>query len=95
MKITAEEVRKIAHLARLAVTDEEARELAGEMDAILNYVDKLSELDTEGIAPTAHALEMVNAFREDEAVPGFGAEKAVSGAPEREGDLYLVPRVIE
>ncbi len=95
MKITEEEVRKIAVLARLALSDDETKRLAGEMDSILSYVEKLSELDTDGIAPTAHAVEIVNAFREDAVSSDSDARRAVENAPEKEGDLYLVPRVIE
>lgn len=95
MKITRAQVEHVARLARLALAEEEVEALTGQMDAILGYVAKLGELDTEGIVPTSHAVPMENAFRADEARPGIGLEKALANAPEANDGCFRVPRVIE
>ena len=65
------------------------------MDAILGYVEKLKELNTDGIVPTSHAVPMENAFREDSAQPSIGLEKALANAPVSSGSFFVVPKVIE
>jgi aspartyl-tRNA(Asn)/glutamyl-tRNA(Gln) amidotransferase subunit C len=95
MKITKEEIARVATLARLELTEAETETFAGQMDAILAYVDKLNELDTDGIVPTAHAVPMENAFREDEVRPSIGVENALANAPDRQDGFFRVPRVIE
>jgi len=95
MKITREEVEKVAVLARLELTGEEKDIFTGQMDAILAYVDKLNELDTSGVVPTSHAVPMENAFRDDEARPSIGVESALANAPERADGFFRVPKVIE
>jgi len=95
MKITREQVEHVARLARLELTGEEKDLFTGQLDAILAYVDKLNELDTEGIVPTAHAVPMENAFREDVEAPSIGVENALANAPERSGSFFRVPKVIE
>jgi aspartyl-tRNA(Asn)/glutamyl-tRNA(Gln) amidotransferase subunit C len=95
MKITREQVEHVARLARLELTGEEKDLFTGQLDAILAYVDKLNELDTEGIVPTAHAVPMENAFREDVEAPSIGVENALANAPDRSGSFFRVPKVIE
>lgn len=95
MKITVAEVEHVARLARLELGQEEKELFAGQMGAILGYVDKLKELNTDGITPTSHAVPVENAFRVDEARPSIGIEKALSNAPDRAGSFYRVPKVIE
>lgn len=95
MKITREEVENVAILARLELTGEEKDIFTGQMDAILDYVDKLNELDTSDVVPTSHAVPMENAFREDEARPSIGVDRALSNAPERADGFFRVPKVIE
>jgi aspartyl-tRNA(Asn)/glutamyl-tRNA(Gln) amidotransferase subunit C len=95
MKISREEVEHVARLARLALPAEELEAMTGQMDAILGYVDKLNELDTEGIEPTAHAVPMENAFRADEVKPSIGIERAQQNAPATDGSCFKVPKVIE
>ncbi|SHJ27861.1 aspartyl/glutamyl-tRNA(Asn/Gln) amidotransferase subunit C [Malonomonas rubra DSM 5091] len=95
MKISREEVEHVARLARLALQPEELEAMTGQMDAILGYVDKLNELDTEGIEPTAHAVPMENAFRADEVKPSIGIERAQQNAPATDGSCFKVPKVIE
>jgi len=95
MKITREQVEHVAVLARLALEDEELDTLTGQMDAILGYVAKLDELDTEGIVPTAHAVPMENAFRADEVRPSLGNADALGNAPASDKGCFRVPKVIE
>jgi aspartyl-tRNA(Asn)/glutamyl-tRNA(Gln) amidotransferase subunit C len=95
MKISREEVAHVARLARLALEPAELDALTGQLDAILGYVEKLNELETEGIVPTAHAVPMENAFREDLVLPSLGIDKALQNAPERDGSCFKVPKVIE
>ena len=95
MKITVADVEYVARLARLALSKEETDLFAGQMDAILGYVDKLNELDTIGIRPTSHAVPMENAFREDAVAPSIGVGKALANAPDKVDSFYRVPKVIE
>jgi len=95
MRITQKEVAHVATLARLQLNQEEIATFTGQMDAILSYVDKLSELNTDGIIPTSHAVPMENAFRADEIRPSIGTEKALANAPERVAGFFKVPTVIE
>jgi len=95
MNISVADVEHVARLARLELSEGEKSLFAGQMGAILGYVEKLRELDTEGILPTSHAVPMENSFREDAARPSIGIEKALSNAPDRTGSFYRVPKVIE
>ena len=95
MKITRAEVEHVARLARLELSDEEQATFTGQMDAILAYVDKLNELDTSGIVPTAHAVPMENAFRDDLETPSIGIGNALANAPDRAENFFRVPKVIE
>jgi len=95
MRITQKEVEHVATLARLKLDHEEIVTFTGQMDAILSYVDKLSELNTDGIIPTSHAVPMENAFRADETRPSIGTEQALANAPERVEGFFKVPKVIE
>lgn len=95
MNISAADVEHVARLARLELSDEERNLFAGQMGAILGYVDKLKELDTEGVLPTSHAVPMENSFREDVVGLSIGIEKALANAPDRAGSFYRVPKVIE
>lgn len=95
MKISRTEVAHVGRLARLALSDEEVDALTGEMAAILDYVEQLNVLDTEGIEPTAHAVPMENAFRADECRPGLTTAQALSNAPDATDNAFRVRRVIE
>ncbi len=95
MKISREEVEKVARLARLSLADEELDRLTGQMDAVLGYVEQLKNLNTDGILPTAHAVPMENAFRADEVRPSLGTEKALGNAPAATDGCFRVPKVIE
>jgi aspartyl-tRNA(Asn)/glutamyl-tRNA(Gln) amidotransferase subunit C len=95
MKITRKEVEHVAGLARLTLDEAEMAAMTEQMDAILSYVDKLSELNTDGIEPTAHAVPMENAFRADLEVPSLGSTGALANAPAAVEDCFQVPKVIE
>lgn len=94
--ITKEQVEKIAHLARLTLTEPEKEKFAVELSQIVSYVEKISELNLEGIRPTAHAVDMLNVFRPgDDVVKESGViDKAIDVAPAKDGDLFLVPKVL-
>ena len=91
MAITREEVLHVAKLARLELTDEEVERLTGELDAILEAVGKVAELDLSDVPPTSHPLSLVNAWREDEPHESLGLDDVFANAPSREGDLFRVP----
>jgi aspartyl-tRNA(Asn)/glutamyl-tRNA(Gln) amidotransferase subunit C len=97
VSLSLDEVRRIASLARLKLSPEEEERFAGQLSAILGYVEELKELDVSGVEPMTHALaaEDAPALRADQARPGLGAEVAVSSAPERSGTYFKVPRIIE
>ena len=95
MKMTVTDVEYVARLARLELSNSEKELFAGQMGAILGYVEKLKELDTDGILPTSHAVPMENSFREDSACSPIGLEKALANAPDRAGSFFAVPKVIE
>lgn len=94
MSISEQEVRHVAHLARLQLTEEQLRQMTGQLDTILSYVEKLSELDTEGVEPTTHALAASNAFREDRVAPSLPRQEALANAPQHNDESFIVPRVI-
>lgn len=95
--LSLEEVRRVAALARLELSPEEERLFAGQLSAILEYVDQLGELDVSGVEPMTHALAAGEAppLRPDEVRPGLPPEKALAAAPARAGTCFQVPRIIE
>lgn len=95
MKITEEDVAYVAGLARLSLGPEELKTMTGQMAAMLGYVDKLNELNTDDIVPTAHAVPMANAFRADQVVTSIGTAAALANAPHGADGCFQVPRVIE
>jgi len=94
MKITKEEVLHVANLARLDVDKVLIDKFAGQIGTVLEYVDKLKALDTEGVIPTSHAIFLTNAFREDDERQSFDSDSALSNAPEKEDGNFIVPKVI-
>ena len=89
------EVERVAQLARLELSPEERERMREQLDRILGYIDKLRQLDTAGVEPTSHAVPMVNVFREDELRPCLSAEEMLANAPDRSGEFFRVPRIIE
>ena len=94
-RIETREVEQVARLARLELSAEETERMREQLDRILGYIDKLRRLDTEGVPPTSHAVPMVNVLREDEPRPCVPAEEMLANAPDRSGDFFRVPRIIE
>jgi aspartyl-tRNA(Asn)/glutamyl-tRNA(Gln) amidotransferase subunit C len=92
--INEELVRHIGRLSRIELTDEQVATFGRQLADILQYFDKLSELDTEGVEPMAHAVELSNALAADEPLPSLSVEEALANAPQREGDFFAVPKVI-
>lgn len=95
MEITKQEVEKVAKLARLEISEAEQSAFAKQLSQILTHVETLKQFDTEGIQPTATVLGQVTVFRDDDVRPCLPVEKALANAPEREGDAFSVPRIIE
>ena len=91
MSITREEVLHVARLARLELTEEEIERFAGQLSAILDAVSKVSELDLRDVPPTAHPLEISNAWADDEPRPCLSLDEVFANAPDRDGDLFRVP----
>jgi len=95
MAISREDVRHIAKLARLRFSDDGEAKMADEMGRILDYVDKLNELDTTGVPPMSHVLDIHNVFREDEVEQRIDHEDALRNAPDADSDYFRVPKVID
>jgi aspartyl-tRNA(Asn)/glutamyl-tRNA(Gln) amidotransferase subunit C len=93
--IRREDVEHVARLARLHLTETEKERMRAELDAILAYIDKLSALDTEGVEPTSHVVPLVDVMRDDAARPSVPAAEMLANAPDRVGQLFRVPRIIE
>jgi aspartyl-tRNA(Asn)/glutamyl-tRNA(Gln) amidotransferase subunit C len=91
MAISRDEVVHVARLARLELSEDELERFAGQLSAILEAVGKVSELDLAGVEPTAHPLDLVNVWAEDEPRPSLSVDEALANAPDREGDSFRVP----
>jgi aspartyl-tRNA(Asn)/glutamyl-tRNA(Gln) amidotransferase subunit C len=89
------DVARVAHLARMHLTSEEIARFGGQMADVLAHVNRLQELETEDIEPTAHAAPVHNVFRADEVRGGLSLEDALSNAPATRDGLFIVPRIIE
>ena len=94
MKITHNEVRYVADLARLDLDASAVDQFAGQIGDILQYIDKLNEVDTEGVEPTSHAIFLTNAFREDSPGGHLETGRALANAPEQEDGCFVVPKII-
>jgi len=95
MSLTAEEVRWVAHLARLELTEDELATMTRQLSAIVDYVNQLQQVPTCGIEPMAHPLDLQNVFRPDEPRGSLPVDLALANAPDRRGDFYGVPAVLE
>lgn len=95
MKITKHEVEYVAHLARLQFDEEEKEKFTSQLNDILVYMDILNKVDTSGIEPATHAIDLTNAFRDDIVKESIGTEVTLTNAPDKFGDCFKVPRVIE
>jgi len=95
MKLSSKEVEHIAMLARLKLTEEEKELFSEQLSKILEYIEKLNELDTEDVEPTSHVIPLRNVFREDHPAPSLSVDDALKNAPDRAGSFYRVPKIIE
>jgi aspartyl-tRNA(Asn)/glutamyl-tRNA(Gln) amidotransferase subunit C len=93
-RMTPEEVRELALLARLALSDQEIARMTGDLGAILTYVNALRELDTTGIDPMTHAVPFDCPLRDDQVAPSLPVDEALANAPRREGSFFQVPRIV-
>ncbi len=94
MTITREEIIHVANLARLEVGETEIDTFAEQLGEVLEYVNTLKQVDTDGVPPTSHAIFLTNAFREDVASGHLDRDKALNNAPEKENGSFLVPKVV-
>lgn len=89
------DVAYVARLARINLTEEETNAFQKQLGDVLNYVEKLRQTDVSQVEATAHALPIFNVFREDQSRDWFTAEQALSNAPRKASDLFIVPKVVE
>jgi aspartyl-tRNA(Asn)/glutamyl-tRNA(Gln) amidotransferase subunit C len=94
MALTRNEVLHVATLARLSLSPDEIELFTRQLNGILAYVEKLQELDTEGVPPLAHVIPVFNVFRQDAVTPGLDRDAALDNAPAKEDGAFLVPRII-
>ncbi len=95
MSVDADTVRRVAHLARLAVAEDEVEHLRGELNAILAFVEQLAEVNVDGVEPMTSVTPMAMKMRKDEVTDGNIAEAIMANAPAREDHFFLVPKVVE
>jgi aspartyl-tRNA(Asn)/glutamyl-tRNA(Gln) amidotransferase subunit C len=92
--ISIDQVKHVAKLARLAIPEDRLPQFASQLESILGYVDKLREVNVEGVEPTAHPLPLKNVMREDVVGPMFTTEQVLANAPDRDDPFFKVPKVI-
>lgn len=95
MALTPDQVRHIAHLARLALTDEDVAKFAPQLSEILDYFERLKAVDTTGVPPTAYPLDLHNVMRDDEPDPPAPVEEVLKNTPQREGDFFRVRAILD
>lgn len=94
-RISTDAVKHVAHLARLAVTDEEVQQMTKDLDDIISFAEQLNEVDTTNVKPTSRVLDMVNVLREDKAEPGLPVEEVMKNAPNHKDGLIRVPSIMD
>ena len=94
-KIDQTQVKKVAKLSRLQLSEAEVAEFTGQLSAILEYMEKMNELDTSDVEPLAHCLPISNIFREDCIKKSLGTEKTLANAPQRDGEFFKVPKIMD
>jgi aspartyl-tRNA(Asn)/glutamyl-tRNA(Gln) amidotransferase subunit C len=95
MSLSIDDVAKVAILARLRVSPDELQMFTGQLNSIMDYVAELQELETTGVEPLAHGIEVRNVFRDDVRGPALPREAALANAPKRDQECFLVPAVLE
>ena len=94
-KIDKSQVKKVAKLARLELSEAEIEEFAGQLNAIIDYVERMNKLNTEGVEPMAHCLPVSYVFRDDIIKESLGTEKTLANAPQSDGPFFKVPKILE
>jgi aspartyl-tRNA(Asn)/glutamyl-tRNA(Gln) amidotransferase subunit C len=94
-KIDQEQVRKVAKLSRLELTEAEVEEFTSQLSAIIDYFEKMNKLNTNDVEPLAHCLPISNIFREDRAKESLGTEKTLANAPQTDGEFFKVPKILD
>jgi len=94
MAISEEQVRHVALLARLALSDEQVARIGEDLNSILGHIDTIQQLDLDGVEPTAHPLDVVNVTRADVARPGLSREDALKNAPEADNGAFVIPQIV-
>lgn len=95
MKVSEKDVEYVAQLSRLILTDDEKKMFMKDLSSIIEYADKLKELDTDGIQPTAHVLPIRNVFREDVIKPSYDRDLLLKNAPDQENGCFKVPKIVD
>ena len=95
MKLNRKEVEHVALLSRLELSEQELDKFTGQLDAILEYIDVLNQVDTSAVEPMAHVLEIRNVMRSDEVQPSLPREAALQNAPDAEDGFFKVPKIVE
>lgn len=95
MAITKEQIQWIAHLSRLEIKPDELALAATQLTSILDYINQLQQINTDNIEPLAHALDVSNVFREDDLKESLAVDEALANAPNRQGNFYGVPAILE
>lgn len=95
MQITPDLIKYLESLARITLTDEEEKKIGGELQDILTYIDKLNELDTEGVEAMSHCFPLNNVFRADEVKASMSPDEIVANAPESQDGAFVVPKTVE
>jgi aspartyl-tRNA(Asn)/glutamyl-tRNA(Gln) amidotransferase subunit C len=94
MSVSIEEVKKIAELARLSLSEEEALRYAGELSRILEFAESIKSIDTSGVPPTTHVLEIADVWRADEPRPSIDRDAVMASAPKSEDGCFVAPRIV-
>lgn len=94
-KIDESRVRQVAKLSRLALSENQIHAFSTQLSAILDYVEKLNQLDTSNVQPLAHCLPVHNVFRADEIKPSLGTQKVLANAPQHDDSFFLVPKILD
>ena len=95
MSLTVEQVRWVAHLGRLQLSDADLETFTRQLSSIVAYVAQLQQVNTDGVEPLAHVADLQSVFRPDRQGPSLPVEEALANAPERQGDFYRVPAVLD
>lgn len=94
MSVSLKDVEKIADLARLYITEEEKEKYTRQLNVVLEYMEQLNKVDTSNVEPLSHPFELTNVFRDDEVQPSLSVDEALKNAPEKSGNYFKVPKVI-